>query len=245
MDPDFDPDFDPEFFAHGRLFWRFENSDAVRFSPRLAWALVAEAAELSAGAGCLWDPFVGSGLIPALARVFFPDAFLGIAGSDASIAAVQASARNLALVSDVSVAAQRLSQVVGLRGQNPKSYRRWGEVERYLMQLLPRIERVAETAVATRVECGLAHEQLATIAAERESLPLYIVGDAPYGRGSDLAGPPLSSLAQAWIDEPLVAYVNLVCTAEQAAQLPIGLGVSVHPARSGRARWRFQRVKPS
>jgi hypothetical protein len=239
-----DPDFDPEFFAHGRLFWRFENSDAVRFSPRLAWAMVGEAAELSAGAGCLWDPFAGSGLIPALARVFFPGAFSAIAGSDASTAAVEASAKNLALVSNVAAATQRLSYVAGLRGQNPKSDRRWGEVEGYLRRLLPRIERAAETAVATRVECALAQEQLATMTAEPDSPPLYIVGDAPYGRGSDLLGPPLSSVAQAWIDEPLVAYVNLVCTAEQAHQLPVGPGIRVDPARSGRARWQFQRAAP-
>lgn len=236
-----DPHFEPEYFAHGRLLWRFEGSDAVRFSPRLAWGMVEGAAEISAGAGWLWDPFSGAGLIPAVARAFFASAFVGIAASDASLAAVETTVKNLALVSDLEAAAKRLAHVRGLRGQNPKSDRRWGEVAAYLERLLPNIEAAASIAREARVECALAHEQLPRLAGEAGAA-LYIVGDAPYGRGSELLGPPIDAIVQGWVNEPSVAYVDLVCTPQQLATLSAGEGVTARSGRGGRARWTYVRA---
>ena len=241
-----DADFNPEFFAHGRLLWRFDGSDAVRFSPRLAYGMIADAAECSHGAGWLWDPFAGAGLVPALARVFFPHGFAGIAASDASLDAVQTAAKNLALVSSLEAAEKRLAHVTGLRGQNPKSDRRWGEVAEYLSSLMPRIEAASNEALPTRVECGLAHEYGARLAAP-EPTPytsdLFVVGDVPYGRGSQLIGPPLDVILQGWIQEPRVAYVDLICTQDQALTLPPDPSARLRPARAGRARWTFVRKR--
>lgn len=239
-----DADFDPEFFAHGRLLWRFDGSDAVRFSPRLAWGMIADAAECSGGTGRLWDPFAGAGLVPALARLFFPSEFASIAASDASPEAVETTAKNLALVSDTEAAKKRLAQVTGLRGQNPKSDRRWGEVAAYLSSLMPRIEAVSNKALPMRVECALAHEHVQLLTAPEstaDASDLFVVGDAPYGKGSQLVGPPLEAVVQGWIDEPSIAYVDVACTQDQARSLPREPRASLRPARAGRARWTFVR----
>lgn len=239
-----DIDFEPAYFAHGRLLWRFEGSDAVRFSPRVAWDVVADVARLSAGAGWLWDPFAGAGLIPAVALAFFPEAFAGVAASDVSAAAAKAAKRNLDLVSEPSVAQQRLDQVRGLRGQNPKSDRRWGEVEGYLTRLMPRIGRVSAFARKKRVACALAHEYLASLANDDSVAPsLHIVSDAPYGRGVELVGPPLESVARSWIEHPAVASVALVCTPEQAETLGALPESTLSSAKGGRARWSFSRTR--
>ena len=241
-----DADFDPEFFAHGRLLWRFDGSDAVRFSPRLAWGMLSDAAKCSGGAGWLWDPFAGAGLVPALARLFFPSEFAGIAASDASLEAVETAAKNLALVSDTVAAEKRLAQVTGLRGQNPKSDRRWGNVAAYLSSLMPRIEAVSNKALPTRVDCALAHEHVALLIAPESTADandLFIVGDAPYGKGSQLIGPPLGAVLQGWIDEPRIAYVDVVCTQDQARSLPQEPRACLRSARAGRARWTFARQR--
>lgn len=228
-------DFQPTLFAHGRLLWRCDGSDATRFSPRSAWHMVQHACEAGAGEAALWDPFCGTGLIPAVARLFFHRQLQSIRASDLHEPAVRMAERNLGLVSDPQVAAARRREVAGRMGQNPKSAKRWGEVRDYLDQLEPLIVEAA----ASPLPCQATH----AAAAEAGELPgpIFIVGDAPYGKQSALTGPPLPQVVQGWIQHPEVAYIDLMCTSEQARDLATHLDLRVTPARGGRARVRYDR----
>jgi hypothetical protein len=224
------PDFDPTLFAHGRLLWRHAGSDGARFSPALAWALVERAVRANPGA-TLWDPFCGIGLIPCLARLFFWDRLGGVLASDLSEAAVATTQRNLAVVSSMEGAQDRLRTVRGRRGQNPKSERRWGEVEACLQALLPRIASAAAADVPTRARVAAAHVPAPG------SGPLIIVADAPYGTTTTLAGPPLVEVLGAWLDDERIVRIDLVVPADIGAQVADALpALELHAVRGRRAR---------
>ncbi|MFT7521927.1 MAG: hypothetical protein ACI9MC_004079 [Kiritimatiellia bacterium] len=229
------PDFQPEFFAHGRLLWRFDGSDPARFSPRLAWHMVQRAAQVSAGAGVLWDPFCGVGLIPCVARAFFAADFAGICASDISNDAVEVASRNLRLLADPTVAERRKRQLRGLSGQNVKSKARWSAVERYLLQLEPRIERAAHDDVNVQVIQGSAD------AVQPTEASILIVGDAPYGRQSKLAGAPLPELIRSLIRRDNIVYIDIVATEQQAHEVADSLPeIALIPAKSGRYRLLYE-----
>lgn len=221
-------DFNPTLFSHGRLLWRSPGSDGARFSPRLAWRLLDEVTR-ERESTALWDPFCGTGLIPSLATLFFGASFSGVYASDVSDAAASVATKNLRLVSDQDVAAQRKREVHGRRGQNPKSDLRWGEVERYLDVLEPHIALAASRALPLHCWTGPAH-RLPDIGSE-----LCIVADSPYGTQSRLAGAALEDVVASWLADERVARVALVM-AEPLAVVHArpGMRVTQEPVRGGR-----------
>lgn len=216
---------DPVLFSHGRLLWRHPGSDGVRFSPKLAWTLLSHADPPSDGA-ILWDPFCGIGLIPAMCRLFGPAPFTEVWASDVDPHAVRCAARNLDLVSDLSVAATRLAQVQGLRRQNEKSDRRWAKVEGYIQCLKPSIAN--PIVDRHRTWSGPAHEVPDT------QTPICIVADAPYGRQSAWLGPAPGKVLTAWDAHPAIHHVQLAIDGQIQQPTDPRLRWSTRPLRGGR-----------
>lgn len=221
-------DFDPTLLSHGRLLWRFPGSDGARFSPRLAWSLLDEATQ-GAAPLALWDPFCGTGLIPAVATLFFGERLAEVHASDLAERAAAVAWENLQLVSDPAVAARRMREVAGRRGQNPKSDRRWGEVERYIGALEPRIEAAQRRALPMTCRTAPADRLPDT------NHPLCIVADAPYGVHSTLHGSILAELVAGWLADASVARVALVM-GDSLDETPSASGFhcAQRPIRGGR-----------
>lgn len=228
------PLFDPQRFAHGRLLWRHPGSEGARFSPRLAWRMVEEAAGQAAPEAVLWDPFCGTGLIPALAALFFHEAFDTVRASDTSEQAVATCTRNLALVTDPVEAARRRQHVVGFSRRNAKSARRWGEIVDYIDALAPLIARAGSATLRLDVQRARPEQLL------EGSRPLCIVGDAPYGRATHLDGPPIEAVIARLVHTDRVVWIDLAMTREGAREVVQAVpSVRVEAARGGRARVRW------
>ncbi|MFK7927823.1 MAG: hypothetical protein AB8H79_06525 [Myxococcota bacterium] len=226
-------DFDPALFAHGRALWRGPGTDAARFSPRMARSLVHRVCEASPGA-TLWDPFCGTGLIPSVARLFYGRSLQAVWASDLDAAVVQIAHKNLGLCHDPEIARLRLRAVRGLSGQNAKSARRWGQVERYLHRLLPRIEQAAKEPVDTQTWVGDAADL------PDGDGPIYIVTDAPYDRSSALRGPPLDAIVHAWLHDGRVRGISMV-TATLPTVDPADAQVERVAVRGDRWLWSARR----
>lgn len=226
------PAFDAALFAHGRLLWRHAGSEAARFSPRLALAMVEQAACIVPRGTMLWDPFCGTGLVPAVAIVYARPPFDAVLASDLDPTCAATAARNLALVSEPETARIRLRELRGRMGRNTKSLRRWGEVARYLEALLPTIAAIEASGHQARACCAPADPGLL------DGRPASVLGDAPYGRATQLEG-DLAEIVRAWLQSSVV-WIDLVCTQEQAEEVCRALPrMRWHRARGGRARLRF------
>jgi hypothetical protein len=240
-------DFDPTLLSHGRLLWRFPGSDGARFSPRLAWSLLDEftgdvSSDIARGVPgiALWDPFCGTGLIPAVAMLFFGERLAEVHASDMSELASSVAQENLQLVSDPKVAERRMREVTGRRGQNPKSDRRWGEVATYLEALKSRIEAAHQRAVPIACWAGPADQVPAT------DHPLCIVADAPYGAQSTLHGSGLAELVTGWLMNERVNRIVLVMGAAlPEAPRAAGFECSQRPIRGGRTVLIATRTRPT
>jgi 23S rRNA G2445 N2-methylase RlmL len=228
------PLFDPRRFAHGRLLWRHPGSDSARFSPKLAWRMVEAAASQAPPDAVLWDPYCGTGLLPALAALFFHDAFQAVRASDVSAQAVATCRRNLALVTDPDAAAVRRRHAAGLARRNAKSARRWGEIVDYIDTLAPRIARAASASLDLDVQRARPEQLLVG------TRPLCIVGDAPYGRSVQLEGPPLEDVIAQLLHTGRVRSLDVTMTPELAAAVARGVPqVRVQTASGGRVRVRW------
>jgi hypothetical protein len=228
----------PELFAHGRLLYRFPGSDAHRFSPKLAYALVETIAARPDPQAVLWDPFCGAGLILSLARLFFADAFKTIIASDINNTAVECCAQNLGLVSDGYWAQKRLRHLRGLQKMNAKSHRRWGDVATYLEELLPTIRHQKPTPPQLRTFRASAFDLPDTIEGN-----LHFVGDLPYGKSSHLHGGSIGDLFTALDTAYPAASMSFVMTREAAAELADtrwGAAVVFSPCRNGRSLARLE-----
>jgi hypothetical protein len=201
-------------FAHGRVLYRFPGSDAARFSPRLAWRLLAEL-PTAAAPSTLWDPCAGSGLIPALAACFFRHRFASVIGTDIDGEAAACTARNLALVTTAEAAARRLQEAHGRSRQNAKSAQRWGAVADYLDSLLPAITAPDPPSVHAVVASAFA---LPTALAPAPA-PVHFVSDLPYERATATAGGTPSELIAALLGRP-PCTVTVVLPTSMAAALP-------------------------
>jgi hypothetical protein len=219
--------FDPVLFAHGRVLYRFSGSDACRFSPKLAYGLLGGVrAEEPV---TLWDPFCGTGLIPCVARLFFPGRFSAVVASDVSAEAVVCAAKNLALVGEPEAARRRLEHVRGLARRNAKSAVRWGAVGDYIESLLPTIERQRTGAPATRTRVASAFDLPRGVATG----PVQFVADLPYGASSPVAGGgTLAALVRALGHAYPASRMTFVTTHEAAAGAPADSDIS--PCRGGR-----------
>ncbi len=227
--------FDPECFCHGRALWRFPGSDGARFSPRLAWSMVADAVLAAEGPMGIWDPFCGTAVIGSLARLFFAEQFMHIVASDINPDAVACASQNLDLVSSVDGLVRRRTVVQGHRKRNPKSERRWGAIESYLTSLEPLVERARAEAV--QVSCV---QGAPTDVVLPEGCSWVAVADTPYGRSSAIEGEGgidaiiLSMVA----DRPSLGLDLVMPMAVAESLAPRIEAASIRPVKGGRARLR-------
>lgn len=225
--------FIPRLFAHGRLLYRFEGSDACRFSPILAYRMIERLCEVAGECPVLWDPFCGTGLIVGIARLFFPRSFQAILASDVSPLAVECARKNLVLVGNVEAARKRLKELRGLQKMNVKSHRRCGEVADYLESLMPLIEQ--NERLARPVHAFVASAFGLPAGTEGE---VHFMGDLPYGKQSRMAGGGgLSELLEAIHLVYPHATMTFVTTPEAAGDLPSeggSLALRLRPCRKGR-----------
>lgn len=187
--------FEPTYFAHGRVLYRYPGSDSARFSPRLAWRLIRTIHDRYPSGGVLWDPFCGSGLIPALAALFFPGLFRTIVASDSNPTAVACAARNLAIATSVDAMRQRRDALARRRRQNVKSDHRWGAVVDYIDAVLPLMvsPAVAPLTIHTFSASAFALQRAPIPIATQDTI--HFVTDLPYGRQSRLVNGCLDDLA--------------------------------------------------
>lgn len=225
------PRFDPELFSHGRLLYRFEGSDACRFSPKLGMALLGHLAQEYPGAA-LWDPFCGSGLIPCLARVFWADYFREIIASDISPLAVDCAAMNLGFWDDEKALDRRRRELRGMQGLNPRSGPRWSQVEAYFEEVLADLGRLAPFRVLLASAMSLP---------KMVDGPLVFVSDLPYNRVSSLVGDvnPLEALFRRY---PQAAGVFVSSAETHYEDVPLqNFSIQVRPVRGNRKRIEVRR----
>ncbi len=223
--------FNASLFSHGRLLERFTGSDACRFSPKKAYSILNFTN--SKKMDVIWDPFCGSGLIVALARLFFGEQFDHFVVSDLQEAAVACAYKNLQLCDTSKFALQRLNTLRGLQKKNLKSYKRWGEVADYLESLLPYYEEKS-------------NKNLAYFNCSAESLPkgfsgasIHFISDLPYGKQSErLGNKSLCTLIDALLSYSCDIRLSLIVSTEQADQITLTTMEKI-PYKGGRTLLHF------